>query len=141
MKRFYFLRHIDVNGFSGTGVVAEGVIFDWGAGSFTWLTPKKTVTTFWNMADIDFMHGKGGKTEIIFEDDDRFADCVAQAQVKKQQRRIEERLEEERKEKRREQARKKREEKKNAAVKASKEATPSSTESTPQVQEGLQKKE
>lgn len=70
-----------MNGFSGTGVVAEGVIFDDGTGAFTWLTPKKTVTTFWKMADIRDMHGHDGKTEIVIEGTNKrkFEECNAKA--------------------------------------------------------------
>lgn len=79
MRKFYLLRHEDVNGYSGTGVVAEGVIFDDGTGAFTWLTPIKTVTTFWKMADIRKMHGHDGKTEVVIEGSNKkkYDDCVA----------------------------------------------------------------
>jgi len=46
MKKFYLLRHEDVHNNSGTGIVAEGVIFDNGMGAMTWLTDEPTVTTF-----------------------------------------------------------------------------------------------
>lgn len=75
MKKFYLLRHEDVNGYSGTGVVAEGIIFDDGTGAFTWLTPIKTVTTFWKIADIKYMHGHDGKTEVIIEGQKKFIEC------------------------------------------------------------------
>ena len=75
MRKFYLLRHEDVNGFSGTGVVAEGVIFDDGTGAFTWLTNMKTVTTFWKMSDIRRMHGHDGKTEVIIEGSKKFQEC------------------------------------------------------------------
>ena len=91
MRKFYLLRHEDVNGYSGTGVVAEGVIFDDGTGAFTWLTPIKTVTTFWKMADIRKMHGHDGKTEVVIEGSNRkkFEDCDAAATVLKTKRRTE----------------------------------------------------
>lgn len=79
MKRFYLLRHEDVNGFSGTGVVAEGVIFDDGTGAFTWLSPMKTVTTFWKVADIRKMHGHGGKTDLVIEGNKKFDSCAIAA--------------------------------------------------------------
>jgi len=85
MRKFYLLRHEDVNGHSGTGVVAEGVIFDDGTGAFTWLTPMKTVTTFWKMADICKMHGHNGRTEVIIEGKSKFEECqkvVKQLKVK-----------------------------------------------------------
>lgn len=117
MTRFYFLRHIDMSGYSGTGVVAEGVIFDFGYGAFTWLTNKKTVTVFDNMGDIDFMHGHGGKTDIILENDERFLECETIAKAIKQKRKVEERVEESRKERKREQAKARRAKKKAEAIK------------------------
>ena len=85
MRKFYLLRHEDVNGHSGTGVVAEGVIFDDGTGAFTWLTPIKTVTTFWKMADIRKMHGHDGKTEVIIEGSNKkkYDECVAAVNILK----------------------------------------------------------
>lgn len=94
MRKFYLLRHEDVNGYSGTGVVAEGVIFDDGTGAFTWLTPIKTVTTFWKMADIRKMHGHDGKTEVVIEGSNKkkFEDCDIAAKVIKTKRRTERKI-------------------------------------------------
>ena len=96
MRKFYLLRHEDVNGYSGTGVVAEGVIFDDGTGAFTWLTPMKTVTTFWKMADIRKMHGHDGKTEVVIEGTNKkkFEDCNAKACELKAKQRLKRKLEE-----------------------------------------------
>ena len=97
MRKFYLLRHEDVNGYSGTGVVAEGVIFDDGTGAFTWLTPIKTVTTFWKMADIRKMHGHDGKTEVVIEGSNKkkYEDCDAAAKALKAKKRLERRAKEE----------------------------------------------
>lgn len=92
MRKFYLLRHEDVNGHSGTGVVAEGVIFDDGTGAFTWLTPMKTVTTFWKMADIKRMHGHDGKTEVIIEGNKKFTECQSCADTLKSKQRAERKL-------------------------------------------------
>ena len=67
MKRFYLLRHEDLHGHAGTGVVAEGTIFGDGTGSFTWLTERKTVTAFLRVKDIKDLHSHEGRTEIIIE--------------------------------------------------------------------------
>ena len=67
MRRFFFLRNEDVNGHSGLGVVAEGVIFGDGTGSYTWLTKHKTITTFVKMKDVIDLHGHQGRTEIVVE--------------------------------------------------------------------------
>ena len=75
MKKFYMLRHEDISGNSGTGVVAEGIIFDDGTGAMTWLSSIKTVTTFWKISDIKKMHGHEGKTEIIIEGAKKFIEC------------------------------------------------------------------
>ena len=84
MKRFYLLRHEDLHSNSGTGVVAEGVIFDDGTGAFTWLTPIKTVTTFWKVGEVKKLHGHEGRTEVIIEGKDkRFEWCQEQVKIKK----------------------------------------------------------
>jgi len=92
MRKFYLLRHEDVNGYSGTGVVAEGVIFDDGTGAFTWLTPMKTITVFMKMADIRNMHGHDGKTEVIIEGKKKFNECHESARELKMKQRTERRV-------------------------------------------------
>jgi len=86
MRRFYLLRHEDVNNNSGIGVVAEGVIFGDGSGSYTWLTKHKTVTTFIKVKDVIDLHSHGGKTEIVIEGVKRnikkFEKCDAAAHEK-----------------------------------------------------------
>jgi hypothetical protein len=67
MKKFYLMRHIDVHGNSGVGVVAEGIIFGDGTGSFTWITKHKTVTTFLKVKDLIDLHNHEGRTEIVIE--------------------------------------------------------------------------
>jgi hypothetical protein len=83
MKKFYLLRHDDVNGNSGTGVVAEGCIFGDGTGSYTWLTHTKTVTAFLNTKQIMDLHSHGGRTEMIIEgvkkNSKLFAECTIMA--------------------------------------------------------------
>lgn len=68
MRKFYLLRHEDVHNNSGTGVVAQGVQFDNGMASMTWLTDEPTVTNFnRGIRGIKHLHGHDGKTEIIME--------------------------------------------------------------------------
>ena len=67
MKTFYLLRHEDVHGNSGIGVVAEGVIFDTGMCSMTWLSEIATVTTFRRIQDVVKLHSHEGKTEVVVE--------------------------------------------------------------------------
>lgn len=83
MKTFYLLRHEDIHGKSGVGVVAEGVIFDNGMSAMTWLSPIPTVTAFRSFPDIKKLHGHEGRTEVIVEGKDkRWAECKAIIHVK-----------------------------------------------------------
>ena len=76
MRRFKMVRHQDVTGVSGEGVVAEGVIFSNGKVAIQWLTPqvgdvKMGSTVVWD----DFraamkVHGHDGKTEFRFLDNE-----------------------------------------------------------------------
>lgn len=84
MKKFYLLRHIDVNGNSGTGVVAEGVIFDNGLAAMTWLSEEPTVTTFVFPKSVKKLHGHNGATEVILEGkDDRFEPCQTRLRLER----------------------------------------------------------
>lgn len=88
MKRFYLLRHEDLHGHAGLGVVAEGVIHGDGTGSFTWLTSRKTITAFLRITDIKELHEHGGRTEIVIENPkskklmEKFEMCQSQARDK-----------------------------------------------------------
>lgn len=80
MRRFYLLRHEDVHGNSGTGLVAEGVIFDNGMGALTWLSDELTLTTFVRgIQGVRRLHSHDGRTEAIVEgvkkDAKRFEQC------------------------------------------------------------------
>jgi hypothetical protein len=87
------LRHHEIHGNSGTGVVAEGIIFDTGDGAFTWLTPHKTVTVFDSIRTIKALHSHGDMTEIVIEGTrgkvELFDQCKADAALKKQKMREE----------------------------------------------------
>lgn len=87
MKTFYLLRHNDVHGNSGIGVVAEGIIFDSGMCAMTWLSDIATVTTFRKVTDVEKLHGHDGKTQVIIEGNrkqkDLFVSCRAVAREKK----------------------------------------------------------
>ena len=67
MKTFYLNRKEDETGVSGTGKVAEGVIFDNGKCAVSWLTRVTSVTIYDNIEDVKKIHGHGGMTEIVFE--------------------------------------------------------------------------
>ena len=67
--RFVLQRHEDVTGASGTGVVAWGVLWPDGTASVRW-AGERASAVFWQggMADVEFVHGHGGATEIVWLD-------------------------------------------------------------------------
>lgn len=68
MRRFYLQRNEDETGISGTGRVAEGVVFTNGWVALTWLTQYTSVVFYPSLMDVQQIHGHQGKTLIVFED-------------------------------------------------------------------------
>lgn len=68
MRRFLLNRHEDESGVSGTGIVAEGTLYDSGKISLLW----KNSNSFGLWDDMDSMlkvHGHNGKTVVDFIDE------------------------------------------------------------------------
>lgn len=65
MKLFELRRVEDATGISGTGTVAQGVIFDSGWCSLSWLTEHTSVAFYASIADVIAIHGHGGKTRVV----------------------------------------------------------------------------
>ena len=74
MRRFRLNRIEDVHGISGTGEVAEGVIFSNGKIAMSWISPFLSVTIFENMEVLKKIHSHAGKTEIVFIDEEELTD-------------------------------------------------------------------
>jgi len=68
MKRFVLDRREDETGVSGTGYIAEGVLFDNGKCALAWLSRYRSVTVFDNMDEVKAIHGHDGKTIIQWID-------------------------------------------------------------------------
>lgn len=68
MRRFVLDRHEDVTGVSGTGIVAEGVIFSTGWVALTWLTQINSLVFYPGMEHVEHIHGHGGSTTIRYLD-------------------------------------------------------------------------
>jgi hypothetical protein len=70
LKRFELVRHHDVSGVSGTGVVAEGVLFSSGRVALEWTSEWPTSVVFHHrgMEAVEAIHGHGGQTEIRWLD-------------------------------------------------------------------------
>lgn len=66
MQPFLLVREIDVSGVSGTGVVAEGVLFSNGKVVLAWQTTYQSVATYDSLADCARIHAHGGASRIEF---------------------------------------------------------------------------
>lgn len=67
MKLFHLQRDVDVTGISGSGRVAEGVVFSNGWVALTWLTEHTSVVFYPSLDDVYAIHGHEGKTRVVFE--------------------------------------------------------------------------
>jgi hypothetical protein len=70
-RRFELHRDIDETGISGTGVVAEGILFTDDVAVLHWISqwPSSVVHYERGMDSIEHVHGHGGKTRIVWLDD------------------------------------------------------------------------
>jgi hypothetical protein len=70
MKLFQLNRREDVTGVSGTGVVAEGVLFEDGSAVVRWLAEPFRSTTIWPAPNayeaIRAVHSHDGRTWFIW---------------------------------------------------------------------------
>jgi len=68
-KLFYLHRVEDDSGVSGTGRIAQGVIFDNGKVALTWLSDTPSTGVYDSIGDVHTIHGHEGKTEVLLEQD------------------------------------------------------------------------
>lgn len=69
-RRFLLRRIHDATGVSGTGYVAEGVMFTDGSAVLRWRTRATSTAVYRSMADIEAIHGHDGDTRVVFIDID-----------------------------------------------------------------------
>lgn len=62
MRIFHLIRKEDVSGVSGTGIVAEGVIFQNGKCVLSWKGDKSSVNIYESLDEMMKVHGHEGKT-------------------------------------------------------------------------------
>ncbi|WP_235482534.1 hypothetical protein [Streptomyces roseoverticillatus] len=68
-RLFVLQRDHDVTGVSGTGIVADGVLWPDGTASVRWRGPRpSTVCWDYGLVDVEAVHGHGGATRIIWTD-------------------------------------------------------------------------
>lgn len=70
MIRFLLQRDEDISGISGTGVVAEGVVFEDGTAVLRWRGKWPTSVVFHErgLEAVREVHGHGGATKIVVLD-------------------------------------------------------------------------
>lgn len=69
MRRFELHRDCDRTGVSGTGVVADGVVFPDGAAVLRWRGQWPSVVIHEKgLAAVETIHGHGGATRIVLLD-------------------------------------------------------------------------
>jgi len=59
---FQLVRAEDVSGVSGTGVVADGVVFPDGVTVLRWRTAGGSTAVYGSVEDVERIHGHDGKT-------------------------------------------------------------------------------
>ena len=70
MRRFELIRDVDVSGVSGTGRIAEGVVFSDGAAVIHWTGHAYPTTTDHpkGVESVLAVHGHGGRTRLVWVD-------------------------------------------------------------------------
>lgn len=68
IKTFYLFRHSDVNGLSGTGIVAVGSVYPNGKAHMQWVSFKSSFEMHESVESLIDIHGHGGMTELIYGD-------------------------------------------------------------------------
>lgn len=70
MRRFILYRDTDVSGYSGTGVVVEGIQFSDGSCAMRWRSDKKSTVVWDNIQDLVAVHGHDGASRLVWLDED-----------------------------------------------------------------------
>ena len=68
VKTFVLVRHVDRSGVSGTGVVAEGVVFSDGVCALRWRTQDASTAVYPDIETLERIHGHNGDTEIVMKE-------------------------------------------------------------------------
>lgn len=66
MKHFHLYRSEDPTGVSGTGRVAEGVVFTNGWVAMTWLSAQPSISFYTSIEQLEAIHGHSGTTRVVF---------------------------------------------------------------------------
>ncbi|TMR97573.1 hypothetical protein EJK15_17525 [Nonomuraea basaltis] len=67
-RLFFLQRDHDVSGISGTGRVADGVLWPDGSVSVRWRGARPSLVHWSCLDDVEAIHGHGGATQIVWID-------------------------------------------------------------------------
>ncbi|WP_240964348.1 hypothetical protein [Streptomyces sp. C1-2] len=67
-RRFHLQRTTDITGVSGTGRVADGILWPDNTVSIRWCGDRPSTVTWERLADAEHVHGHGGHTRIVWDD-------------------------------------------------------------------------
>jgi hypothetical protein len=67
-RRFHLQRDTDITGVSGTGHVADGILWTDGTASVRWLGERPSIVHWDDIAHAEHVHGHGGATRIVWDD-------------------------------------------------------------------------
>lgn len=65
-RLFILERDEDVSGVSGTGIVAEGVVFSDGTCAMRWRKATASTAIYASIEDVETVHGHGGATKVRY---------------------------------------------------------------------------
>lgn len=68
-RPFVLRRAVDVSGVSGTGDVAEGVVFGDGTVALRWRSSMASTVLWASLDDAIAVHGHDGRTTAVFADE------------------------------------------------------------------------
>lgn len=72
IRKFHLQRIEDESGVSGTGRVAEGVVFSNGWVAMTWLTRHTSAAIYTSLHEVEKIHGHSGKTKVVLDEEDDY---------------------------------------------------------------------
>ncbi len=67
-RRFVLVRSEDVSGVSGTGEVAQGVLFSSGKAVIAWIRTPTSIDIYDSLEDLLTIHGHAGRTRVRWLD-------------------------------------------------------------------------
>jgi hypothetical protein len=68
-RLFHLQRDVDISGVSGTGRVANGVLWPDGSVSLRWVGERPSTVHWERLEDAEAVHGHGGATRIVWAED------------------------------------------------------------------------